>query len=68
MSGRGLLTSLDDGSVYEIAPDTTYISDNFDNHTFSALEDVVLISVFNPPCTGNEVHKEDGSYELITNK
>lgn len=67
ISGKGILTSLDDGSVFEIKPDSTYILDNFDNHTFSALEDVTLISVFNPPCTGNEIHQEDGSYKLITN-
>ena len=64
VSGKGVLTSLDDGSVYSILPDTTYILDNHDNHTFEALEDVVLISVFNPPIKGKEVHKEDGSYSI----
>jgi L-ectoine synthase len=67
VSGYGKLTNLTTGQVFEIKPDTTYILDEYDDHTFEALTDVVLISVFNPPCTGSEVHKEDGSYELITN-
>ncbi|MBL6431897.1 MAG: ectoine synthase, partial [Alphaproteobacteria bacterium] len=25
-------------------------------------EDMILACVFNPPVTGNEVHREDGSY------
>jgi hypothetical protein len=37
--------------------------DNDDNHTFEAIEYVVLISVFNLPVTGNEVHQEGGSYK-----
>ena len=64
VSGRGILTNLGDGSVHEIKPDTTYILDNYDNHTFSALEEVVLISVFNPPVKGTETHQEDGSYSI----
>lgn len=69
VSGEGVLTSLETGESFNIISDTTYILDNYDNHTFTALSNVVLISIFNPPCTGNEVHEEDGSYELVkTNK
>lgn len=63
--GYGILTDLETGDKHEIRPDTTYVLDNHDNHTFQALEDTVLISVFNPPVVGNEIHREDGSYELI---
>jgi L-ectoine synthase len=63
ISGYGKLTNLDTGEVYEIGPDDCYVLDNHDDHTFQAATDVVLISVFNPPIRGNEVHKEDGSYE-----
>jgi L-ectoine synthase len=48
--------------VYGIVPDTCYILDQHDDHLFEALEDTVLISVFNPPIIGGEVHREDGSY------
>jgi L-ectoine synthase len=62
ISGKGILTSLDDGKSYEITPDVIYSLDSHDNHTFEAITDVVLISIFNPPVKGNETHKEDGSY------
>ena len=62
ISGRGILTQLLTGRSFEIVPDTCYVLDNHDDHTFEALEDTVLISVFNPPVYGNEVHRHDGSY------
>lgn len=62
IKGKGELTNLETGEKFTIDVDTTYVLDNNDDHTFEALEDVVLISVFNPPVTGKEVHTEDGSY------
>lgn len=64
ISGKGILTSLDTGEKYEITPDVIYSLDNHDNHTFEAITDVVLISIFNPPVKGSETHKKDGSYEV----
>lgn len=64
IKGSGLLTNLDTNEVFEINVDTVYSLDDNDNHTFEALEDVVLISVFNPPVTGNEIHQKDGSYSM----
>ena len=66
IQGRGILTNLETGDRYEVTPDVVYVLDKHDDHTFEALEDVVLISIFNPPVTGNEVHQADGSYQ--TNK
>lgn len=62
-SGRGVL--VDWGAVKEwaIEPDTVYAPDKHELHTFQALEDTVLICVFNPPLTGRETHRADGSYE-----
>jgi L-ectoine synthase len=62
ISGLGLLVNLDTGDRHVIEPGTTYILDEHDDHTFTAFDDVVLISVFNPPVTGKEVHRLDGSY------
>jgi L-ectoine synthase len=45
-----------------IREDTVYVLDDHDDHTFETLEDTVLISVFNPPVTGAEVHDANGSY------
>jgi L-ectoine synthase len=64
IKGEGELVDLSTGNKYIITPDTIYILDNHDNHTFEAFEDIELISVFNPPVKGDEVHKEDGSYEI----
>lgn len=63
IQGSGILTDLTTGKEHKITVDTIYALDDNDNHTFEALEDVVLISIFNPPVTGQEIHKKDGSYE-----
>jgi L-ectoine synthase len=63
IAGRGILTNYKTGEAFTIEPDSVYVLDKHDEHSFQALEEVVLISVFNPPVTGTEVHGEDGSYE-----
>jgi len=63
VSGKGWLVNLKTRERFYIVPDTTYVLDKHDDHTFQAIEDTVLISVFNPPVTGKEVHQEDGSYK-----
>lgn len=64
VDGYGELENLSTGEIYHIEPDTLYILDQNDDHTFTALTNVILISVFNPPITGNEIHKKDGSYRI----
>lgn len=66
IAGEGILTNLETGDKHMIIPDTVYVLDHHDDHTFEAIQDTVLISVFNPPVTGNEVHDEDGSYKPQT--
>lgn len=61
VSGYGILTELATGNKYEIFPDTLYALQG-DDHTFEAIEETVLISVFNPPVKGDEVHDENGHY------
>lgn len=63
IEGGGVLTNLRTGEKFLIAPDTVYVLDQHDDHTFEAWRHTVLISVFNPPVKGGEVHQEDGSYE-----
>ena len=62
IKGKGIIKDLSTGISSMITVDTCYVLDNNDNHEFEALEDTVLISVFNPPLTGNEIHQKDGSY------
>jgi len=66
VQGIGKLTNLSTGEVFDITPNSCYVLDSHDDHTFESIEDIVLISVFNPPVTGMEIHKADGSYEKST--
>lgn len=63
IAGKGILTDLATGERFLIVPDRIYVLDKHDAHTFKALEEVTLISIFNPPVTGTEVHGPDGSYQ-----
>lgn len=64
IEGRGVLTNLDTHEEHIIEPDTVYVLDKHDNHTFQAIDDCVLISVFNPPLSGKETHDKNGCYSL----
>lgn len=62
MSGKGSITDLGTGETHEIKPGVMYALDQHDRHVLRAEEELVMACVFNPPVTGNEVHREDGSY------
>ncbi len=63
IKGQGIITDLTSGISTLITPDTMYVLDKHDDHTFEALEDTVLISIFNPPLRGDEKHDENGEYQ-----
>lgn len=62
MSGKGSITDLATGETHEIVPGVMYALDQHDRHTLRADETLVMACCFNPPVTGTEVHREDGSY------
>lgn len=62
MSGKGSITDLATGETHEIKPGVMYALDQHDKHTLRAEEELVMACCFNPPVTGHEVHREDGSY------
>lgn len=66
VSGKAILTNAQTGEFWAIGPDTTYVLDKNDPHYFEALEETILICVFNPPLNGCETHDKDGSYPLQT--
>jgi L-ectoine synthase len=66
VAGEGELTNVDTGEVHRIAPGTIYLLDGHEHHRLRAITDVRTVCVFNPPCTGREVHDENGVYPLIT--
>jgi len=67
IQGFAILTNLETGDEHEIRVGDMYVLDSHTKHSFIPLEDTILVSVFNPPITGNEIHQKDGSY-LIKNK
>ncbi|MBY5972338.1 L-ectoine synthase [Pseudooceanicola marinus] len=64
MKGKGRITDLATGETHEIVPGVMYALNEHDKHTLVADEELVMACCFNPPVTGNEVHREDGSYAL----
>ncbi|WP_027257580.1 MULTISPECIES: ectoine synthase [Leisingera] len=64
MQGTGSITDLATGETHLIRPGVMYALDKNDRHTLRAEEELVMACVFNPPVTGSEVHREDGSYAL----
>jgi mannose-6-phosphate isomerase-like protein (cupin superfamily) len=65
VSGKALLTNATTGEYFAIGPDMTYVLDHNEPHYFEALEETVLLCVFNPPLAGDEIHQEDGSYAAV---
>ena len=62
ISGEGKIEELDTGKVHEIRPGVMYALNLNDRHRLSANSEMVMACCFNPPVTGQEVHREDGSY------
>ncbi|MGM0585943.1 MAG: ectoine synthase [Pseudomonadota bacterium] len=62
VSGEGEIEDLATGEVHQIRPGVMYALDKHDKHTVRARSELVLACCFNPPVTGTEVHREDGSY------
>ncbi len=52
--GTGEELKLTPGMMYAVGPD--------DRHTLKAVRDFHIVSLFNPPLSGTEVHDEDGAY------
>ncbi|MGH3729073.1 MAG: ectoine synthase [Micromonosporaceae bacterium] len=65
IEGTGELVNDETGDTHQIAPGTMYLLDGHEHHTLKAFTDVRAVCVFNPPCTGREVHDENGVYPLL---
>ncbi|MFQ5879070.1 MAG: ectoine synthase [Dehalococcoidia bacterium] len=65
IEGEGEVEVVDEGKVYQILPGTMYALDGHEKHYLRARSDMRLVCVFNPPCTGQEVHDEEGVYPLL---
>lgn len=65
ISGQGSIEDLATGQVHPIRPGVIYALDQHDKHRLSAETELVMACCFNPPVTGQEVHREDGSYAPV---
>ncbi len=62
IAGSGSIEDLGSGELHKIEAGTMYALNQHDRHILRAETDLRMICVFNPPCTGREVHDADGSY------
>lgn len=62
ISGEGEVEDMQ-GRVYRIRPGDIYVLDQHDKHYLRGgrVQDLVLVSIFNPPLKGTERHQLDGS-------
>ncbi|MFY2825592.1 ectoine synthase [Ruegeria sp. MALMAid1280] len=63
VEGNGQIKTSDDETWHPVEPFTLYALDQHDRHMVRATDaDLRLVCVFNPPLSGGEVHRKDGSY------
>lgn len=62
LDGTMAVTDHATGEVHELGPDALYLVGPKDRHRVEAHTDVHIISVFDPPLTGNEERDEDGAF------
>ncbi len=61
--GEGEVETIADGKKHTIKAGDMYLLDQHDEHWLRGKEKGMTVAcVFNPPLTGREVHREDGSY------
>jgi L-ectoine synthase len=66
VGGEGELIDDETGETYEVRDGTMYLLDGHEHHRLRARTDLRMVCVFNPPCTGREVHDANGVYPLLT--
>lgn len=62
IEGEGQLELIDQDTVIPLTAGTMYALNHHEKHYLVAFTNLRIICVFNPPLTGVEVHREDGSY------
>lgn len=65
IEGEGTLEEVGSDRVHRIVAGTMYALDQHDQHVLRADTRMRMVCVFNPPCTGREVHGPDGSYPAV---
>ena len=65
LNGTLEVTDYASGDVHALGAGALYCVGPKDRHCLEADTDVHLLSVFNPPLIGKEIHDEDGAYPSI---
>jgi quercetin dioxygenase-like cupin family protein len=65
LEGEAEVENLGTGKKYSLKPGSMYVLDGHEKHVFRSKTRVRLVCVFNPPCTGKEIHDADGSFPLL---
>ena len=68
IEGEGEIEDLTTGTVHRIVPGTLYLLNNHDKHRVRPKTDLRMVCVFNPACTGQEVHDQSGAYPLLADE
>ena len=66
IEGQGTVEDLASGQIHALRPGTLYLLNEHDRHVVRPTTDVRMVCVFNPACTGREVHDAHGAYPLLT--
>lgn len=68
IEGEGEVELTDSGTIYKIVPGTMYVLNGHERHLLrGGKTDMRVVCVFNPPCTGREVHDSEGAYVAASN-
>lgn len=64
IAGRGSIVDCARNIEYPLHPGVLYVLDKNDKHILKCSEEMTLMTVFNPPLKGKEIHDANGSYSL----
>ena len=65
IQGKGTVTVVETGEVFDIEAGTVYALDQNDRHILRAETSMRMVCVFHPSLVGPELHDGNGSYPLV---
>ena len=62
IEGIGEIELIETKEIFPIRKGMLYVLNNHEKHLLRGTTEMRMLCVFNPPCTGHEVHDENGVY------
>lgn len=62
IEGKGEIELLETHETFNIEAGMLYVLNGHEKHLLRGTTDMRMICIFNPACTGNEIHDEEGAY------